>query len=191
MALEGSNNMALALARQVVSSHHSVRKRLFEDVDVEADGVHSKRRCSQQPLRTRKHVRFDNNNDREKLFETFDDSTLLWYQEEDYKRIREEARATVLALESKHILGEVNDIAAVLDASEYCLRGLENVVAQLLYRVMRQRSKKVVNAVLCQQEMQRQNGQKNVEAIRLSSSIMSLSDRRKAWTRAQRDDLVL
>lgn len=138
--------------------------------------------------RTRKHVRFSTKDTVTEVESFADELTpTLWYQEDEYQRIREEAIDTVSALDKT-----TNGDLSTLDFYLYCsLRGLEHVIAHVLYRVLRQRSKRVVNAVLCQQQMQRQTGHKNVESIRLSSFIMSTADQRKARTRAQTDILVI
>jgi hypothetical protein len=165
------------------------RKRVYSEcgaiVQEGVDDALTAPRINKRPTqRAERHVRFANadivteiNAVPEEVFPT------LWYQDDDYQRMRQESKETIVMFEKK--LGCSLDHAVCVDET-YCLRGLEGIVGALVFRIWGHRNQKIVQSVLCQQQMLRQNGRTDdIEALRLSSTVISMFDKHKAWTRAQ------
>jgi hypothetical protein len=146
----------------------------------------SKRRTK----RTEKNVRFSNA-DIVTVFNAAPEevSTTLWYQRKEYQRIRQETKETIAMFEK---LGCPLDSMFNCEDETYCLRGLEGALGTIIFRMLSHRSHKIVKSVLCQQQMLRHNGRANdIEALRLSSTVISMFDKRKAWTRAQDNEKLV
>jgi hypothetical protein len=140
--------------------------------------------------RTEKNVRFSNA-DIVTVFNAAPEevSTTLWYQRKEYQRIRQETKETIAMFEK---LGCQLDSMFTCEDKTHCLRGLEGVLGTIVFRILSRRSHKIVKSVLCQQQMLRQNGRANdIEALRLSSTVISMFDKRKAWTRAQDNEKLV
>jgi hypothetical protein len=121
-----------------------------------------------------------------------DEFSTRWYIEEDYQRIKQENRNTLIKL------SQVNGKLGTMDASEFCIRGLEVHINVLLLQIPADRQKKVVESVLATQTGLRsdcKNGKKPLcqlefaTALRESSRNISKLDKLKAWRTATIDAL--
>jgi hypothetical protein len=107
-----------------------------------------------------------------------------WYQEDEYKKIKEENHKTLEAY--TRVLG----CTKALDESEYCLLGLETQISILILRMpYRNRQKKVVRSVLNLQQIQRNMKAHDAAALREMSLIISNQDRMKALKVASTDSI--
>lgn len=111
----------------------------------------------------------------------YDFPSRRWYQEDDYKRIKQENLDTLIAI--SHANGKVT----TMDATEFCIRGLEQQINTLLLQMPLNRQKKVVQSVLCLQQVQRNMQAQDEKAIREMSRIISKHDKLKAWKIATMD----
>jgi uncharacterized protein (DUF1810 family) len=161
------------------------RKRMYSESAVKADRVDSY--CQPKRTKMEKNVRFSNTDIVTVINSGQTDiSSALWYQEDEYQRIRQEARETIVMFQKCGCL-----VDSVHDCEKYCIRGLERALAAVIFRVLSQRNRKIVRSVLCQQQILRQNGRVDDEALRLSSTVVSTFDKQKAWRRALSEKLVI
>ena len=99
-----------------------------------------------------------------------------WYQEHDYKRIKQENADTLIAI------SKANGIITTVDAAVHCVRGLEVQIGVLVLQMpYGNRQKKVVRSVLSLQQIQRNMQIQDVTALREMSLITSKQDKLKAW----------
>ena len=135
---------------------------------------------SRRPFKKRcfvpkKAVRFDEDHNsvhyrhasREDLFNT-------WLQQNDYHLIREENRATLKALNKAK--GNISH----LDATQLCVRGLEEQISVYLFNSSRDRQRKFVKIILVQYKFQRKCGFWNPDSLCMLSASLSKQDRAKA-----------
>lgn len=107
-----------------------------------------------------------------------------WYQEHDYKRMKEEIGQTLVAVSKAS--GEIKNV----DATEHCVRGIELQVRLVLLRLPHDhRQKKVVQAVLDGQQKQRVSKTNDSDGLREMSVVISTQDKLKAWRAASIDAL--
>jgi hypothetical protein len=129
--------------------------------------------------RVEKTVRFAE--DQVRVFEV-EGGNVGWYHEQDYQRIKQENRDTLIAI--ARAKGKLVDI----DADCYCIRGLElQVGITLLNTVPYARQKMVVKRVLDLQEEQRSQNISDTDALREMSRSLSTEDKFKAWRTASVD----
>jgi hypothetical protein len=111
-----------------------------------------------------------------------DESHFRWYQKHEYNKIKEENSRTLLAFSKA---GAQN---AMLDETEYCLRGLEKQISVLVFQIpYRNRQKKVVRSVLNLQQIQRSMKRRDSAALREMSLIVSKQDNLQAIKNASMD----
>jgi hypothetical protein len=105
-----------------------------------------------------------------------------WYQKHEYKKIKEENSRTLLAF------SKASAQSAMLDETEYCLRGLEKQISVLVFQIpYRNRQKKVVRSVLNLQQIQRSMKRRDSAALREMSLIVSKQDNLLAIKTASMD----
>lgn len=105
-----------------------------------------------------------------------------WYQKHEYTKIKEENSRTLLAF------SKASGQSALLDESEYCLRGLEKQISILVFQIpYRNRQKKVVRSVLSLQQIQRSMQRRDSAALREMSLIVSKQDNLQAIQIASMD----
>ena len=140
-------------------------------------------------LKTKKTVKFSDKK-RVHIVENADDikGSLheRWYQEDEYKSIKDEYLRTLIAYT------KVNMQMTELDESEHCLRGLETQISILILRMpYRNRQSKVVKSVLSLQQIQKSMKQQDSAALREMSLIVSNQDNLKAIKNASADYSML
>jgi len=131
--------------------------------------------------RPKKNVRFAQ--DEVKVFELEEvrDSS-CWYREHDYARIKSENCETLIAIaRAKGKLGTI-------DATSYCVRGLEvQIGITLLNMKPYAQQKMIVKRVLDLQQVQRNQQRSDDNALREMSRSISMHDKLKAWRTATID----
>ena len=129
--------------------------------------------------RVEKTVRFAE--DQVRVFEV-EDGNVGWYHDQDYQRIKQENRDTLMAI--ARAKGKLGDI----DADCYCIRGLElQIGITLLSMVPYAHQKMVVKRVLDLQEEQRSQNIVDTDALREMSRSLTMQDKFKAWRTASVD----
>jgi hypothetical protein len=132
----------------------------------------------------KKAVRFTEDKIIRVLKATEDDSfpNRRWYQEQDYKRIKQENRDTLMAI------SKANGKITTIDPDEHCARGLELQISVLVLQLpLGNRQRKVVQSVLSMQQIQRKMKTQDAIALREMSLIISKQDKLKAWKTAAVD----
>jgi hypothetical protein len=141
----------------------------------------STKRCR---LRSKQSVNFSDEQTVH-IIEAVNDTTSVrgrWYQEDEYKAIKDEYLSTLVAYT------KVNMQIAELDETRHCLQGLETQISILILRMpYRNRQKKVVKSVLSLQQVQRTMKQQDCAALREMSLIVSKQDVLKARNNATPD----
>jgi hypothetical protein len=148
--------------------------------------VNKRRRLVHKP---KKSVRFSDVNHMRTIERLDEISTLEenWYQENEYKQIKEEFLKTLVLYMKSNM--KMDDI----DETKHCIRGLETQINILILRMpYRNRQKKVVKSVLNLQQIQRTMKQ-NVDsnALREMSLIVSKQDSIMALTNASKDSMIV
>jgi hypothetical protein len=139
-------------------------------------GEQAPRRAKKQ--RVKKNVRFAE----DKVWVFDEEHGCSWYHEQDYQRIKQENRDTLIAI--ARAKGKLGDI----DANSYCVRGLElQIGITLLNMAPYGRQKIVVKRVLDLQDKQRSQKIIDADALREISRTISMEDKFKAWRTASID----
>lgn len=144
------------------------------------------RKKKRPALQLSKAVRFAKEKRVHAMRETDDDDfpNCCWYQEQDYERIKQDNRETLVAL------SKANGKIATIDATEHCIRGLEVHINVLLLQIpFGNHQRKVVQSVLSLQQTQRKMQSHDAVALREMSLIISKQDKLKAWKVATIDAL--
>ena len=105
-----------------------------------------------------------------------DKPEVLWFQDEEYQRIRQKSYALVDKVE--------NDTSP--DGKKYCIRGLEKMMPKNIDKA-RQRKYDVWDAVMDEQGIQRQDGTFDDEYLGNVSTFVTRSSQQEAIERAQMD----
>jgi hypothetical protein len=172
-------------AEQLLHSLLVGKRRLTLD-----DGTRDCTRSCPPPTKKRrtpkekKSVRFSEEKRVHSIDVTTEDGFLChrWYQQDDYTRIKQENRDTLAAI------SRANGKITTIDATEFCVRGLELQISVLLLQMpFNNRQKKVVRSVLRLQQVQRKMQTQDTQAIREMSRIISMQDKLKAWKIASID----
>lgn len=170
---------AVQAAEQLLHSLLSSKRRL-SSVDVIADPSARSYTPPKKKTRTqqKKEVRFAEDKRVHVIKTTEDDDfpNRRWYQEHDYKRIKQENAATLIAI------SKANGKITTIDATAHCVRGLEVQISVLVLQMpYGNRQKKVVRSVLSLQQIQRKMQIQDAIALREMSLIISKQDKLKAW----------
>lgn len=110
-----------------------------------------------------------------------DDISLRWYQQTEYQEIKNENRETIREMQQS------NGCEQCFDMEKYCTRGLEPLICALIFHIPANRQKKVVQAVLCMQQLMRQVKNIDLELLRRASTTISKHDNICARNRATSD----
>jgi hypothetical protein len=105
-----------------------------------------------------------------------DQPEALWFQAEEYDRIRKKSRAVADRVKDGLIIGE----------GKFCIRGLEKLMMSNSYEV-RQRKLLSWGSVLNEQDLQRKDGLFDDDDIRNIYNLATLESKQEAAERAKQD----
>lgn len=108
------------------------------------------------------------------------DTTISWYQAQDYTSFERERRETIVALQ------RVQQLESKLDPEQYSLRGLEQKLTRQQIMERKLKSLQCKRAVLEQQDIQKSLGYFNPELLEETSRMYSKDATQHARQRAIR-----